>query len=191
MFSGHGCYASLAKEKYSIVPPTGKGQHMAYRRAKRTSSYTFVSNDLLQNSSLSFEARGLVALMLSDPEKQWHISDLLTEKNRKDSLRRILREAEKAGYIQLINSRENGLFNPYYIAFQFPIPDSQRNRTVYRVIGRCHYCGQPATTYDHLFPQARGGPDTEDNKVPSCLKCNSKKGNRTPTEAGMAAERSL
>jgi predicted phage replisome organizer len=38
--------------------------------------------------------------------------------------------------------------------------------------GVCQYCGQPATGEDHIIPLARGGSDTEDNKVPCCIRCN-------------------
>ena len=36
----------------------------------------------------------------------------------------------------------------------------------------CQYCGASATGYDHIIPLARGGTDTDDNKVPCCIKCN-------------------
>ena len=36
----------------------------------------------------------------------------------------------------------------------------------------CQYCGDAATGYDHIIPLARGGKDTEDNKVPCCIRCN-------------------
>lgn len=55
--------------------------------------------------------------------------------------------------------------------------------------GRCQYCDQalPKTsmTYDHVMPKSRGGKTTWGNIVLSCVSCNQKKGNRTPTEAGM------
>lgn len=54
---------------------------------------------------------------------------------------------------------------------------------------RCQYCGRrlPKTelTLDHVLPRSRGGRDTWDNLVLACLKCNLKKSNRTPEEAGM------
>lgn len=49
----------------------------------------------------------------------------------------------------------------------------------------CRYCREPATTVDHIFPHSRGGLDHESNLVACCRKCNSKKGAKTPTEAGM------
>lgn len=50
----------------------------------------------------------------------------------------------------------------------------------------CVYCGSRETlTLDHVFPRHRGGETTWENVVCSCLRCNNKKGNRTPQECGM------
>jgi 5-methylcytosine-specific restriction endonuclease McrA len=54
---------------------------------------------------------------------------------------------------------------------------------------QCQYCrcspGTSDLTYDHVIPRAQGGKTVWDNIVTACLKCNSKKGNRTPEEADM------
>lgn len=52
---------------------------------------------------------------------------------------------------------------------------------------KCIYCGRGdlPLTVDHVVPKARGGEDNWDNLVAACLKCNNKKGDRTPEEAGM------
>lgn len=47
---------------------------------------------------------------------------------------------------------------------------------------KCAYCGNHATTVDHVVPRAKGGPDTWENLVASCLKCNNTKGDRTLNE---------
>lgn len=49
----------------------------------------------------------------------------------------------------------------------------------------CAYCGGHANTVDHVTPQCQGGKSTWLNTVASCSSCNSKKGGRTPEEAGM------
>ncbi len=51
----------------------------------------------------------------------------------------------------------------------------------------CQYCGYqgPGLTIDHVIPRDRGGKTDWDNLVACCTRCNSKKGNRTPEEAGM------
>ena len=54
---------------------------------------------------------------------------------------------------------------------------------------RCQYCGKRfATTelsLDHILPRSRGGLASWENIVCACLKCNVRKGGRTPREAGM------
>lgn len=49
----------------------------------------------------------------------------------------------------------------------------------------CAYCGGSAETVDHVIPRSRGGGLTWENAVAACLRCNHRKGNRTPAEAGM------
>ena len=57
----------------------------------------------------------------------------------------------------------------------------------------CQYCGREerqlqgriALTRDHVLPKSRGGLDTWTNCVTACSKCNSKKDNKTPVEAGL------
>ena len=53
----------------------------------------------------------------------------------------------------------------------------------------CQYCGRKFPTsklnYDHVLPRSRGGRTVWENIVSACYDCNSKKGNRTPQEAGM------
>ena len=49
----------------------------------------------------------------------------------------------------------------------------------------CCYCGSTKNlTIDHILPTSRGGKNTWENLVASCMKCNSHKGDRTPEEWG-------
>jgi 5-methylcytosine-specific restriction endonuclease McrA len=54
---------------------------------------------------------------------------------------------------------------------------------------RCQYCGKRFPTselsLDHVLPRSRGGQATWENIVCACVKCNVRKGGRTPIEAGM------
>jgi 5-methylcytosine-specific restriction endonuclease McrA len=54
---------------------------------------------------------------------------------------------------------------------------------------RCQYCGnvfpKNELNFDHVFPRSRGGKSTWENVVTCCIPCNSRKGGRTPEEAGM------
>ncbi len=55
---------------------------------------------------------------------------------------------------------------------------------------RCQYCdARDHLTIDHVLPRSRGGRDVWENLVTACTDCNSRKGNRTPEEAGMALAR--
>ncbi|MBN1912092.1 MAG: HNH endonuclease [Pirellulales bacterium] len=55
--------------------------------------------------------------------------------------------------------------------------------------GQCQYCGRRfplgQLSLDHVIPRSRGGMSTWENMVCACLKCNVKKGGRTPREARM------
>lgn len=51
---------------------------------------------------------------------------------------------------------------------------------------KCQYCGATENlTIDHIVPTSRGGQDLWENMISCCNKCNVKKGNKTPEEAGM------
>jgi len=54
---------------------------------------------------------------------------------------------------------------------------------------RCMYCGKPSSgeglELEHVIPKSRGGRNSWENLVAACRKCNSRKNDRTPEEAGM------
>lgn len=58
---------------------------------------------------------------------------------------------------------------------------------------RCQFCGKSITelrpreslTRDHLVPLSRGGTNIWTNVVTACSPCNTRKGNRLPSEIGM------
>ncbi len=56
---------------------------------------------------------------------------------------------------------------------------------------RCQFCGRGdiALTVDHVIPSSRGGEDTWENLVCACVRCNNRKGDRTPDEADMPLRR--
>jgi len=54
---------------------------------------------------------------------------------------------------------------------------------------RCQYCPGEAESIDHVVPRSRGGQHVWENVVASCRRCNVRKGNRTPAEAGMPLAR--
>ncbi len=50
---------------------------------------------------------------------------------------------------------------------------------------QCQYCSRPAENIDHVIPRSQGGPHTWENVVASCRRCNTRKGGRTPDQAGL------
>ncbi|MCD6116054.1 HNH endonuclease [bacterium] len=62
-----------------------------------------------------------------------------------------------------------------------------RKNIIRRDNHKCQYCGtsEEPLTVDHIIPRVRGGKDTWENLVCACMRCNTKKGDRTPEEAGM------
>lgn len=66
------------------------------------------------------------------------------------------------------------------------IPLTRRN-ILHRDSHSCQYCGYSGDdlTLDHVLPRSRGGIDSWENIVTACVRCNVKKGNRTPKEANM------
>lgn len=54
---------------------------------------------------------------------------------------------------------------------------------------KCQYCGRRFATselsLDHVVPRRLGGGESWENLVCSCVKCNSRKGDKTPVQAGM------
>ena len=53
----------------------------------------------------------------------------------------------------------------------------------------CQYCGKHGRgvelNLDHVIPKSQGGATTWENVVCSCVKCNTRKGGRTPQQAKM------
>jgi 5-methylcytosine-specific restriction endonuclease McrA len=66
------------------------------------------------------------------------------------------------------------------------VPPVNRREVFRRDNHTCQYCGSTRhLTIDHVLPRSKGGAHTWDNVVSACAKCNARKGDRTPIEAGM------
>ncbi|KAA2284184.1 HNH endonuclease [Arenimonas fontis] len=70
-----------------------------------------------------------------------------------------------------------------------PSPALTNSALFARDANLCLYCGNEfsrhALTRDHVVPLSRGGRDVWENVVSACFHCNSRKGGRTPQQAGM------
>jgi 5-methylcytosine-specific restriction endonuclease McrA len=75
-----------------------------------------------------------------------------------------------------------------YIRVPFKKIVLTRRNILRRDNNQCQYCGSKKNplTIDHVVPKSRGGEDSWENLVAACVKCNNKKGNQTPEEAGIA-----
>ena len=71
----------------------------------------------------------------------------------------------------------------------FHVPNLNATAIFERDDFTCQFCGRRLSrkqlNLDHVFPESRGGKKTWTNLVTSCIRCNTKKGDRTPQEAGM------
>lgn len=53
----------------------------------------------------------------------------------------------------------------------------------------CRYCGSERNlSIDHVVPRIQGGSNELENLVVACRSCNSRKGGRTPEQAGMVLQ---
>ncbi|MFM8698372.1 MAG: HNH endonuclease [Phycisphaerales bacterium] len=69
-------------------------------------------------------------------------------------------------------------------------PVKLNRRNIYaRDQNRCQYCGKHFSTQeltiDHVTPRVQGGMNTWENLVCACVRCNARKGGRTPNQARM------
>ena len=75
------------------------------------------------------------------------------------------------------------------VKFRFTTVACNRTNIAWRDNNQCQYCGNyfpfDKLTMDHVLPKSRGGKNTWENLVAACMKCNQKKGSRTPKESGM------
>lgn len=84
----------------------------------------------------------------------------------------------------------DAVYLPYYESLPQNEVIFSRQNLFLRDQFTCQYCGKllkntKERTIDHVIPKSRGGKTVWTNVVLCCKKCNLKKGNRTPEEAGL------
>lgn len=78
----------------------------------------------------------------------------------------------------------------YFVRVPYRARVSLSRRGVFLRDGHeCQYCGSSAENIDHVVPRSRGGMHDWENVVAACRRCNARKENRTPHEAGMRLRR--
>ena len=120
--------------------------------------------------AISYHAKQLVA---------WSIGDLLAEfhggyQNNGERSCIVTKSMLAIKGSMTRQLRSPGLTNPLLFA---------RDRNL------CAYCGQQFLvrdlSRDHVAPMSKGGKDNWTNSVTACLRCNTRKANRTPEQARM------
>ena len=104
------------------------------------------------------------------------------------------------GKAEVLNTVENKVIRSVYRTFEYPsvvrlilfvrVPFKKiilsRKNIIRRDNHRCQFCGVSTNlTIDHIIPKSKGGEDAWENLTTACIKCNNKKGDRTPEEAKM------
>lgn len=88
---------------------------MAIIRQKREKNYSVVNNQILEDTRMSFKARGLLIYMLSKPDNWQFYSEELVKHSDKDgisSIKTALNELEACGYLKRVQKRaEKGKFS--------------------------------------------------------------------------------
>jgi len=104
------------------------------------------------------------------------------------------------GKAEIVSKIENKRICSIYRSFEYPsivrlvffvrVPFKKiilsRKNILRRDNHRCQYCG--STTYltiDHVIPKSKGGEDSWENLTTACIRCNNKKGSRSPEDAKM------
>lgn len=78
----------------------------------------------------------------------------------------------------------------YFVKVPYRARATLSRRAVFLRDGyECQYCGAEAENVDHILPRSRGGTHTWDNVVACCKRCNARKENRSPHEAGLRLRR--
>ena len=73
-----------------------------------------------------------------------------------------------------------------YVKIPYDCRVAVNRRTVFARDGAtCQYCGASAENIDHVIPRSKGGPHTWENVVAACRRCNTRKEDYLPHEAGM------
>ena len=73
----------------------------------------------------------------------------------------------------------------YYVSVPYRTVSLSRRAVFIRDRYTCQYCGDRAESIDHVIPRSRGGRHVWENVVAACRRCNARKMNRLPSEAGL------
>ena len=132
--------------------------------------------DVLQDSRLSFQARGLYCFLVTLPPETKPTPRWLATQTQGtvERIRRVLRELEACGYVE-----PTGIGAP-----RVSIPLKLRYQALRRDGYACRYCGarapQAVLVVDHVLPVALSGRTELENLITACDPCNTGKSDATP-----------
>lgn len=94
---------------------------------------------------------------------------------------------------ETISTAKGDVDSPAVVKMRYQVrrPMPQLRLSRHAILARdsftCQYCGCKGKdlTLDHVVPRWAGGPNSWDNLVACCRKCNLKKADKTPQQAGM------
>ena len=102
-------------------------------RTHKNKNFTTLDNTPLQDTELSWQAKGMIAYLLSLPD-DWeiYVSDLKNRsRNGRDATAKTLNELIKHGYIKRTERREKGQFKGYqYDVYETGVPNTGKPDTV-------------------------------------------------------------
>jgi 5-methylcytosine-specific restriction endonuclease McrA len=75
----------------------------------------------------------------------------------------------------------------YYVKVPYRTRATLSRKAVFIRDGhKCQYCGAAAENIDHVTPRSQGGEHVWENVVACCRRCNARKEDRLPGEAGLS-----
>lgn len=125
-------------------------------RVERRHRFTTIHRDTINDSSLSWRARGLLIWLLDKPD-DWRVNSIHIEaqaKEGREAVRAALRELEKAGYIERQPGHDRlGRWFTECVVRERPVTASRRRPTDAGELG-----ANTKTVTEDCFPQTPRGP---------------------------------
>ncbi|MCW2873527.1 MAG: hypothetical protein JWL99_4847 [Streptomyces oryziradicis] len=105
---------------------------MRIQRSSHTSAFVIMPNAILQHAGLSLTARGLLGLLLSQPEHTAETVKSLTEDVAEGQMRvtRAMKELQAAGYVVCTNiQNERGHWSKHVTVYDVPQTEAPKDQT--------------------------------------------------------------
>ncbi|MCW2875489.1 hypothetical protein [Actinacidiphila oryziradicis] len=117
---------------------------MQVKRSKHMSAFVVMPNAILQHSGLSLTARGLLGLLLSQPDQTAETVKTLTADVTEGGVRvtKAMKELQAAGYVAVVNvQNERGHFSKHVTVYDTPQTDGPKDETPKPVKSKSRFSG--------------------------------------------------